>query len=133
MVHRLEGDQGEPSVDGQLGERLVLHAVRPAPQDLTLAQLGHVAVQRLGLQDDVALGDQLLVAAHAGDELAQVVVADAEPLAVAGLEVHPLPQVGRHALEVPGVQAQTVLVLLLRAPHDPEAQGGARRVVATGR
>ena len=32
VVHRLERDQGEPPVDGQLGQRRVLHAVRPAPQ-----------------------------------------------------------------------------------------------------
>ena len=32
VVHRLERDQGQPPVDGQLGDLRVLDAVRPAPQ-----------------------------------------------------------------------------------------------------
>ncbi len=34
VVHRLEGDQGQPTIDGDLGQGRVLHAVRPAPDDL---------------------------------------------------------------------------------------------------
>src|SRR5660397_152834 len=40
VVHRLEGDQCEPLVDGELRQLLVLHAVRPPPEDLPGAQLG---------------------------------------------------------------------------------------------
>jgi hypothetical protein len=58
MVHRLEGDQGQAPVDGQLGDLLVLHAVRPAPQDLPVPQLGEVVWHRLGQQNDVAVGDE---------------------------------------------------------------------------
>ena len=38
VVHRLPGDEGQPAVDGQLGHLAVLHAVRPAPDDLARAQ-----------------------------------------------------------------------------------------------
>jgi hypothetical protein len=67
VVHRLEGDQGELVVDGDLGELRVLHAVGPPPQDLPGAQLGDLAEQRLGLQDDVALLDELLAGPEAGN------------------------------------------------------------------
>jgi hypothetical protein len=41
-VHRFEGDQRQTPVDGQLSDLLALDAVRPAPQDLPVAQLGQV-------------------------------------------------------------------------------------------
>ena len=37
VVHGLEGDQGQPPVDGELGELGILDAVGPAPQDAALA------------------------------------------------------------------------------------------------
>lgn len=104
MVHGLPGDQGQPPVDGDLGHLLVLHAVRPSPQDLALAQLGDVVVHRLGQQRDVALGDELLARAQAGDEWSQRVVGDAEPFAVALLEEDPLAYVRGDPVEVAGVQ-----------------------------
>ena len=55
VVHGLERDQGQPPVDAQLGDVLVLHAVRPAPQHLALAHVRKVLRQRLGQQDDVAV------------------------------------------------------------------------------
>ena len=35
VIHRLEGDQRQPPIDGDLGQRGILHAVRPAPDDLS--------------------------------------------------------------------------------------------------
>ena len=42
VVHRLECDQRELQVDGDLREFLVLHAVRPPPENLPDAHLGDV-------------------------------------------------------------------------------------------
>ena len=58
--------------------RAVLHAVRPAPHDLAGAQRLEVVRQRLGQQDHVALGEQLLARAQAADERLEVVVGEAE-------------------------------------------------------
>ena len=35
VVHRLEGDYRQPPIDGDLSQRGILHAVRPAPDDLS--------------------------------------------------------------------------------------------------
>ena len=92
VVHRLPGDDGRPAVDRRLGQRLVLDAVRPAPEHLALAHLGDIGRQRLRLKQHVALGDELLVAAVAGDQRREVGVAEAEAAAVAVLEVDALAQ-----------------------------------------
>ena len=65
VVHRLEGDQRELAVDRQLRHPRVLDAVRPAPHDLAGAQRLEIVGQRLGQQDDVALGEQLARASAA--------------------------------------------------------------------
>ena len=83
VVHRLEGDQRQPALDRELGHARVLHAVRPAPDDLARAQRLEVVGQRLGQDDHVALREQLLARAQAADERLEVVVGEAEALAVA--------------------------------------------------
>ena len=40
VIHRLERDQRQPPIDGDLGQGGVLHAVRPAPDDLSRPHLG---------------------------------------------------------------------------------------------
>ena len=106
VVHRLEGDQRELLVDGDLRELLVLHAVRPTPEDLPDAQLGDVAEQRLGLQDDVALLDELLAGPEAGDPALELVVGQAEALPVAMFEVDAVPEVVGNPAEVVGDAAE---------------------------
>jgi hypothetical protein len=122
VVHRLKGDQGQLVVDGDLGELLVLHAVGPAPQDLPEAQLGDVAEHRLGLQDDVALGNQLLVGPDAGDPALELVVGEAEAVPVASFEVDALAQVSGNPSEVLGMEWKAALVLFERPGHDAKAQ-----------
>ena len=60
VVHGLEGDQRELLVDRQLGDGPVLDAVRPAPEDLPVPEFGQVLGLRLGQEDDVGFGQQLL-------------------------------------------------------------------------
>ena len=72
VVHGLEGDQREFLVDRQLGDGPVLDAVRPAPEDLPVAEFGQVLGLRLGQEDDVGVRQQLLSrrdAPHEGREL----------------------------------------------------------------
>ena len=109
-------------VDGDLGEFLVLHAVRPTPEDLPDAQRGDVAEQRLGLQDDVALLDELLAGPEPGDPALQLVVGQAEAVPVAMFEVDAVPEVVGNPTEVMGVERKPALVLLERPGHDAEAQ-----------
>ena len=122
MVHRLECDHGELLVDGELREFFVLHTVRPPPQNLPNAQPGDVAEQRLGLQDDVALLDELLASPEAGDPALQLVVGHAETLPVATFEVDAVPEIIRNPTEVVGMQRKPTLMLLKRAGHDAETQ-----------
>lgn len=121
VVHGLPGDQGQPSVDADLGHLLVLHTVRPAPQDLALAQLGDVVVHRFGQQRDVALGDEPLAGAQAYHEWSQRVVGDAEAFAVALFEEDPLSYVRGDPVEVAGVQREAELVLLAGGGEYSEA------------
>ena len=100
----------------------VLHAVRPPPEDLPDAQLGDVAEQRLGLQDDVALLDELLAGPEAGDPALELVVGHAEAVPVATFEVDALPQVIGNPTEVLGMEREPALVLLARSGHDAKAQ-----------
>ena len=86
VVHGLEGDQGQSSVDCELRELGVLHAVRPAPQHLPGVQRGDVRVLWLGKQHDIGVGQDLVARREPGDVLAKGRVADAELRAVPVLE-----------------------------------------------
>ncbi len=60
VLHGLERDERLAVFDGTLSQRRVLHAVRPAPQDLPAPpKFVEIVGVRLDQQDDVALGDQL--------------------------------------------------------------------------
>ena len=109
-------------VDGGLGERGVLHAVRPAPQHLAGAQGLDVGELRLRQQHHVGGGDQLVTRQEAGHDAGQVGVGVAEPDGVAGLERDRRSQVGVQRGEMVRVQGQPVLVLLRRRSHHPEGE-----------
>src|SRR6185437_14376867 len=91
VVYRLKGDQRQPLVDAQLGNLLVLHAMRPAPQDLPLAHLRKVARLRLREQDDVAFRQQLIPGTKPSETGRQLPVGHAEALAVSAFEIDVLP------------------------------------------
>ena len=112
VVHRLEGDQGEPPVDRELGNLLIMYAVRPAPQDMSVAQLLEVLGQGFGEQDDIAARHQFLPRQQPGDVRSQLLIRDAETPAVAAFEVDELLKIGFDPLKVQRVDRQPVLVLL---------------------
>jgi hypothetical protein len=114
VVHRFESDQGQASVDGQLRDLLVLHAVRPAPQDLPVAQFGEVLRQRFEQQDDVAVVDQLFAWEEPGDVWCQLLVRYPEVVAVAAFEVDVRPQVGVDPRDMQGMDRQPPLMFFAR-------------------
>jgi hypothetical protein len=91
VVHRLERDQGQVPVDRQLGQRLVLHAVRPAPQHLAGLDQRDIGELGLGQQYHVGAGDHVGAGREPGDERGQVAVGEPEALAVPVLERDPAP------------------------------------------
>ena len=120
MVHRLERDQRQPPIDGDLGQRGVLHAVRPAPDDLSVIHFCEILGLHLGQQDDVAVGDELLAGADAADEFGQSVVGGAELRAVAVLEEDPLPDLGIDPAEMRGMDRQSTFIGLARVGENAE-------------
>gem|GEM_PF-4410293 len=68
VVHGFEGDECELLVDGQLGDGTVLDTVRPAPEDLAVAQFGEVFRLRLGQEHDVGLRQQRFLRGHFAHE-----------------------------------------------------------------
>ena len=122
VVHSLKGDQRQPPVDAQLGDLLALDTVRPAPENLALAELPEILRHRLGEQDDIALREELVMGAQAGHIWRQPLVGHAETLAISALEVDASAQVGLDPLDVQRVDRQPALVLLPRSRHDSEAQ-----------
>jgi hypothetical protein len=97
VVHGFERDERQPLVDRELRQFLVLNAVRPPPQDLSISHPGEITEYRLGLQQDVALLDQLLARPEAADPRAQLIVADAESGTVTLFEEDAVPHVFRDA------------------------------------
>ena len=122
VVHRLEGDQRELLVDRQLGDGPVLDAVRPAPEDLPVAQFGQVLGLRLGQEDDVGLGQYLRAGGDAPHERRQLGVRDAETLAVAFLQDQLLPEFRGDAVQVEGMDREAALVRLPRGGKDSEGE-----------
>ena len=120
VIHRLEGDQRQPPIDGDLGQGGILHAVRPAPDDLSHMEFGEILGLDLGQQDDVAVGDELFPGADSTDEFGQCVVRGAEIRAVAVLEEDPRPDPAIDPAEMRRVNRQSALVRLARASQDPQ-------------
>jgi hypothetical protein len=109
VVHRLEGDQRESSIDGELGDLAILHTVRPPPEHLTFAQLGQVFGLRLGQHHHVRSGDDLVAGNDAAHERRQPLVGEAELLAVARLQDDAVAQGLIDPLEVQGMDRQSPL------------------------
>src|ERR1700722_8208989 len=122
VVHRLERDQGEPAVDAELGDLLVLNAMRPAPQHLSRSHVCEVGGLRLGEQDDIAVLEKLGTRAEPGDALRELLVRDYEGLSVTGLEVDVFPQVSGDPLEVQRMNREPALALFPRPAYDTEAE-----------
>ena len=122
VVHRLEGDQRELLVDGQLGDGPVLDAVRPAPEDLPVAELGQVLGLRLGQEDDVGFRQQLRARGDAPHQRRQLGVGNAEALAVAFLEDQLLPEFRGDAVQMQGVDREAPLVGFACAGEDSEGE-----------
>jgi hypothetical protein len=122
VVHRLPRDERQALVDGELGDLAVLHAVRPPPQHLSIAQLGEVGGLRLRKQHDIGLRHGLFAAEHRPDEGLELRIGNAEAQPVAALEDHARAQILVDALEVRRVNRHPPLVRLARGRHDAEAQ-----------
>ena len=90
MVHRLEGDQRQPPVDGELRQGGIQHTMRPAPDDLPHKHFREIFGLDLRQQDDVAAGDQLFTGPDSTHEFGQLAVVNAIALGIAVLNVHPL-------------------------------------------
>ena len=118
MVHRLEGDHGQPPIDGGLCQLGVLHAMRPAPGDLTKIEFGEILSLNFGQQDDIAAGDELFPGADSADEFGQRVVCGPKPRAVALLEEDPAPNPMVDLDEVRRMNRQSALVRLARVSEN---------------
>lgn len=86
VVHRFEGDEGEPLVDRQLRDLGVLHAVGPAPHRLPVAKREQIDRLHLGQKDHLAALDQLGAAENSSHVRSQVVIRHVEFGSVAGLD-----------------------------------------------
>ena len=126
VVHRLEGDQGQTLVDGALRDLSVLHAVRPAPEDLAVAEVVQVGRLRLGEHHDIARRDHIGAGGDAADQGTQCVVGRAEPRAVPGLEHDALTQLARDAVEASRVKRQAALIRFRGGGKDAERQWNGR-------
>ena len=91
VVHRLESDQRQPAIDGDLREGGILHAVRPSPDDLSHMQFGEILGLDFGQQDDVAVGDELFTRPDSTHEVGQCDVGGAKVHSVAVFKEDPRP------------------------------------------
>ncbi len=119
VIHRLEGDQRQPPINGDLREGGILHAVRPAPDDLSHIEFREILGLDFGQQNDVAVGDELVSGADSTDEFGQCVVRGAKVRAVAMLEEDPRPHPTVDPAEMCRVNRQSALVRLARASQNP--------------
>ena len=120
VVHCLEGDQRQPPINGYLGQGRILHAVWPAPDDLSQIEFGQILGLDFGQQNDVAAGDELFTCPDSTYEFGQGVVSGAELRAVAMLEENPLPDPTIDPGEVRRVNRQSALIHLARASRYSE-------------
>ena len=126
VVHRLPGDQREALVDRELGDLAILHAVRPAPQHLAVAQVFEVGCLRLRQQHDVRCAMTSSRSAIAADQRLELRVGDAEPEPVAALEDHAAPAGPRRSARgAPGGSAAVARRLCATSPARRGAEGRA--------
>jgi hypothetical protein len=74
VVHGLEGDQRQPLIDSDLGDRGVLNAVWPAPEDLSFAHCLEIVRHGFGEHDDLPLREELLARLDSADQRPQLFV-----------------------------------------------------------
>ncbi|GAB2724508.1 hypothetical protein GCM10027038_23850 [Arthrobacter bambusae] len=74
--------------------------MRPAPENLTVAEVGEVFRLRFGQEDDIRIRDQFFAACHATDQRLKLAVRKAEALAVAALQPDVLPEFRSNALQM---------------------------------
>ena len=120
VIHRLEGDQRQPPIYGDLCQGGILHAVRPAQDDLSHVEFRQILGLNLGQQDDVAVGDELFAGADSTDESGQFVVRGTEVRAVAMLNEDSRQEPGIDSAEMGRVNRQSALVRLARTRQDPQ-------------
>jgi hypothetical protein len=90
MVHRLEGDQRQPPVDGDLRQGGILHTMRPAPDDLPHKHSARSSVWTLGsrMTSQPSINySRVQIPPH---EFGQLPVVNAIALGIAVFNVHPL-------------------------------------------
>ena len=112
VVHRLEGDQRQTPINGDLSQCGILHAVRPSPDNLSRVEFREVLGLDLRQQNDVALGDELFAGPDSTDEFGQFVVRGAEVRPVAMLQEDPPPDQRVDPAEMRRVNRQSALVRL---------------------
>ncbi|BBY17764.1 hypothetical protein MLIT_33560 [Mycolicibacterium litorale] len=103
-----------------LGQRCVLHAVGPAPDDSPDGYLGQVLRLHLGQQEHPALVVQLLTRADPADQLGKRVVGGTEVRSVAGFESDPAAELRIDSAQMCRVDRQAAFVRLPRVGQDAE-------------
>jgi hypothetical protein len=115
VIHRLEGDQRQSSVNGDLCERRILDTMWPPQNDLSLFDFREVLGLNLGQQNDVTVGEELRASADATDEFAQRVICGAEIRSVAVLNEYPRSERRVDPAQMRRVDRQSALILLAGA------------------
>jgi len=77
-----------------------LDGVRPTPQHLSIAKAGDIVKGGFGQQHHVAGRDDLFARTDAGNLAGEMLIREAEVLAITALEEDPRPQVGVNPVEV---------------------------------
>ena len=121
-MHGFPSNERQAAINRNLGELLVLNAVRPAPQNLAGRELHEVVHDRFRKQDHVALSHQLLPRADASNVLGEALVRDSEAMGVIVLEEHSAAQTGVDTPEMGGMNRQPALVRLPGCPDHTQAQ-----------
>ena len=127
VVHRLPRDQRLATVDRNLGQALVLNAVRPPPQHPALGQRLEVPDDRFRYQHDVAFRHQLLPRAKTGEHTDEPRIGHVVGVAIPVLDVGASPQRRVDPGEVLRVNRQPALVRLARTGDHAEAERGHGR------
>ncbi len=122
VVHGFEGDQRQPPLDAQLGDCLVLDAMRPPPQDLPVSHLLQVRQLRLRQQEDIAFREELRTCPQPRDVWPELLVGHAETLTVTTLKVDAIPKVSGDPLDVQRMDREPPLALLPRPRNHSQGE-----------
>ncbi|MBB3752363.1 hypothetical protein FHT44_004875 [Mycolicibacterium sp. BK634] len=120
MIHRLKGNQCQPTVDGDLGERGILYAVWPPQNHLPLIDFREIFGLDFGKENDVAVGQELGAGADSTDKVAQRVICGSEVRAIAVFEEYPRSQRWVDPAQMCRMDRQTPLILLAGASENAQ-------------